>query len=97
MGSPSVCIRVHLWLICLLFLRGFVPLTAASLPVVNNFTGFTGANLGAVAPGWFEASITTTAGAEPGTVRGKPAPRGGRRRTETGHDRTDRAAGGNFK
>ncbi|MUV02201.1 T9SS type A sorting domain-containing protein [Flavobacterium rakeshii] len=42
-----------------------VPGVAAALPVVNNFTDFVDANLGAVVPGWFEASITTSGGTAP--------------------------------
>ena len=40
------------------------PATAA-LPVTNNFTGFTGANLYNVFPGWYEAAVTTTSGTTP--------------------------------
>lgn len=45
-----------------------VPGVAAGLPVANdfnNFTDFTGSNLGTAVPGWFEASISTSAGTEP--------------------------------
>lgn len=35
------------------------PLTAGALPIANNFTGFTGANLGVAVPGWYEANGTT--------------------------------------
>lgn len=42
-----------------------VPGVAAGLPVANDFTDFTGSNLGTAVPGWFEASISTSAGTEP--------------------------------
>ena len=39
---------------------------AVNIPVNNNFTGFTGANLATVFPGWREAAIVTAAGSAPG-------------------------------
>lgn len=44
------------------------PLTAGVLPIVNDFTDFTGDNLGTAVPGWYESSITTAAGTEPVSV-----------------------------
>ena len=41
------------------------PATAVALPVENNFTGFTGANLSDAVPGWYEASVSTSSGAAP--------------------------------
>ncbi|MFP5438018.1 MAG: GEVED domain-containing protein [Bacteroidia bacterium] len=38
---------------------------AGVLGAVNNFTGFTGSNLSTAVPGWYEASIATTAGTTP--------------------------------
>lgn len=38
---------------------------SATLPVANNFTGFTGANLSTVFPGWYEGAIPTAALAVP--------------------------------
>src|SRR5690606_5349994 len=38
------------------------PASAGALPIANNFTGYTGANLGVVFPGWFEATISSTTG-----------------------------------
>lgn len=43
------------------------PLTAI-VPATNNFTGYTGSNLGTAVTGWYEAGITTTAGNEPTNV-----------------------------
>ncbi|MBY8961241.1 T9SS type A sorting domain-containing protein [Flavobacterium sp. D11R37] len=43
------------------------PATAAALPVTNNFTGFTGANLPAAVAGWYEGAIPTAAATTPGT------------------------------
>lgn len=40
----------------------------AALPVVNNFTGFTGTNLHTVLPGWYESAIATAAEAVPTTA-----------------------------
>ncbi|WP_417351122.1 GEVED domain-containing protein [Flavobacterium alkalisoli] len=42
-----------------------VPASAGALPLSNNFTGFTGDNLGIVFPGWFEATISSTTNVEP--------------------------------
>lgn len=39
--------------------------TAPSLPVVNNFTGFTGSNLATAVPGWYEGVVTTSSGTAP--------------------------------
>lgn len=39
--------------------------SSATLPVVNNFTGFTGANLSTVFPGWYESAIPTPATSTP--------------------------------
>lgn len=47
------------------------PQTAA-LSVINNFTGFTGSNLNTAVPGWYEASITTTAGTAPTSANPTP-------------------------
>lgn len=41
---------------------------AVNLPVNNNFTGFTGANLATVFPGWREAAIVTAGGSAPTQV-----------------------------
>ncbi|MCW4470749.1 T9SS type A sorting domain-containing protein [Flavobacterium sp. MFBS3-15] len=42
------------------------PATEANpLPLTVNFTGFTGTNLHTVFPGWYEATIATTAGTAP--------------------------------
>lgn len=37
-----------------------------NLPVNNNFTGYTGADLATVFPGWYEAAVATTGGSNPG-------------------------------
>ncbi|ESU26468.1 hypothetical protein FLJC2902T_24370 [Flavobacterium limnosediminis JC2902] len=39
--------------------------STATLPVNNTFSGFTGANLSTVFPGWYEAAIATAAGSTP--------------------------------
>ncbi|PZR20025.1 MAG: hypothetical protein DI539_12050 [Flavobacterium psychrophilum] len=39
-----------------------------SIPATNSFTGFTGANMATASVGWFEAAITTAAGATPTTA-----------------------------
>jgi hypothetical protein len=39
--------------------------STASLPVANNFTGFTGANLNTVFPGWYESAIITPSASVP--------------------------------
>ncbi|MGQ2984708.1 Ig-like domain-containing protein [Flavobacterium sp.] len=45
-------------------------LSPATLPlaVINNFTGYTGANLSTAVPGWYEASIPTVAGTNPSST-----------------------------
>jgi hypothetical protein len=43
------------------------PATAAALPVINNFAGFTGDNLPAAVAGWYEGAIPTAAGTTPAT------------------------------
>lgn len=42
-----------------------ISVPIATLPVMNDFTGFTGANLGTVQPGFYEANIPTTSGTTP--------------------------------
>lgn len=44
------------------------PSIAAALPNSNSFSGFTGSNMNTASTGWFEAAITTTAGATPTTA-----------------------------
>lgn len=39
--------------------------STATLPVANSFTGFTGANLSTVFPGWYESTIVTPAASIP--------------------------------
>ncbi|ESU20447.1 hypothetical protein FEDK69T_29670 [Flavobacterium enshiense DK69] len=39
--------------------------STATLPVNNNFSGFTGSNLSTVFPGWYESSIVTAIGSTP--------------------------------
>jgi len=40
-------------------------IVTAPLPVANNFTGFTGTNLGTAVPGWYESAVSTPNGSTP--------------------------------
>ncbi len=44
------------------------PANTVNLPVENDFSLFTGSNLSAAYPGWYEAAITTLPGTEPSMI-----------------------------